>query len=141
MATLRMDRISLLTLISLLLSCGKPACENKNTVFDQFTPETTEYKNELLKQLSLQKDKDLSYWFDRYQVKDNKEYILVDISGKDLCAKGFLLVTNWSDTMQELRNTKGEGYHGAKLDGLRIGIKIDEAQTELLLTEVGKIVD
>lgn len=94
-----------------------------------------------MKQLAMQKEADLSYWFDNYQMKGEQEYIQVDIVGKGLCAKGFLLVDRWKDNMVGLRETKGQSYHGAKLDGLKIGIKIDATQTQLLLTDLGHIVD
>ncbi len=79
MTRLRKYIFAILGSAVLLFSCDKPTCENENAVFNQFTPESSEYKNELMKQLALQKEGDLSYWFDSYHTKDNKEYILVDV--------------------------------------------------------------
>ena len=123
-----------------LLSCDRPACENTNTVFNQFAPETEEYKTELAKQLTLQKASDLTFWFDSFQSHHNKEYILVNIQGEQLCAKGWLLVTDWK-TLQGIKETRGVGYHGAELIGLKIDIKKDSVSTELIAMSVERIVD
>jgi hypothetical protein len=65
----------------------------------------------------------LRYWFNQYEKRDNKEYILVHVQGDSLCAMGEVLVQNW-DKIQGLRG--GAGYSGAELSGLRLAIAEQE---------------
>src|SRR5689334_5958646 len=97
-------------ILNFIVACDRPECKNTNPVFDQFTPDETEYKTELIKQISLSSIPDLRYWFDVAYDRDEKYYILIYIQGDGLCAKGEIYVPD-RRKIKGLRN-KG-GYHGA----------------------------
>ncbi|WP_293894389.1 hypothetical protein, partial [Flavobacterium sp.] len=68
-----------------LVSCDRPVCKNKNLIFDKYSPETKEYKIELIKQFAKVDKSKLTYWMDTYQEENNTKYINVHIQGDGLC--------------------------------------------------------
>ena len=120
-------------------SCGRPGCTNTNTTFEKFMPGTNEYKSELAKQIQSIGSGNLSYWFDNYLMKDGKEFILVDIQGDALCAKGEIQVFDWNK-IGGLRNEKN-GYRGSELKGLKIDTRQDSSGTSLIFQDIAGIVD
>jgi hypothetical protein len=137
---MKKDALLLGLIISMMSSCDRPACHNTNPVFERFSPEAKEYKDELARQLQLAENKGISYWFDKYEASNNREYILVYIQGKELCAKGFILVNDWKK-LEGIRRTQGISYGGAELKGLRLDIRTDSAHTELIFKDVDYIID
>ena len=121
-------------------SCNRPECNNTNPVFDQFSPESKEYKEELVNQLGKIDNSKLRYWFDEYQDIDKQEYIRVFIQGDGLCAKAVLAVKQWDD-IRSIRQTKGKGYRGAELKKLRFTIVQDSVKTDLIYSGVDAIID
>ena len=124
----------------LIFSCDRPECKNSNSVFEAYEPDTKEYKDELVRQLQMTDNKTLSYWLDKYETKNNKEYILVSIQGEELCARGSILVNNWKN-LEGVKRTQGKGYIGAELKGLQIDIQKNPLQTELVLKDIDYIAD
>ena len=123
-----------------LFSCDRPVCENINPIFDKYSPEEQEYKTELIHQLSLIDGNDLNYWMDSYKNIQGKEYLGIHIQGKDLCAKTFLRVENWSK-IEGIKRTKGMGYRGAELVGIKFDVVRDSNQTELVYKGIDYIFD
>ena len=80
-------------LYTILSSCDKPDCKNKNPIFDANLPFTTAYKKELVRQIRQSDLGDLSYWVHSYKETNGIPYLEIDIVGKNLCATG-----NWSLT-------------------------------------------
>jgi len=60
-------------LLTFIVSCDRPACNNTNSIFDKYSPETKIYKDELVKQLSNIDKSRLSYWMDSYQEDKNSQ--------------------------------------------------------------------
>jgi hypothetical protein len=127
-------------LLVLIFSCNKPPCENTNSVFNTSSPESKEYKIELLQQLQKRDNRKLSYWFDRYESRNGKEYILVDIQGEGLCAKASVLVNDWRK-LKDIKSTEGVGYHGAELKDLKISVERGSTEIELLYEDLTYIID
>ncbi len=123
-----------------IISCDKPNCQNKNPIFEKFGFETLEYKNELAKQLSLADNEKISYWFDSYIKHDNKEYILVEVQDKNLCAKILILVENWNN-IENIGKTKGKSYRGAELVGLNFDIRHDADTVKFVYSSIDHISD
>jgi len=120
-----------------IVSCDRPECKNINPVFDKYSPETREYKNELVKHLKRIDNSKLSYWLDKYQEDDSLQYLHVFIQGDGLCAKGVVTVNKWDDKLEGIHKAKGKGYSGAELTNL----KIDSTNTELIYQSIDAIVD
>jgi hypothetical protein len=125
----------------LIASCDKPECKNSNPVFDKYSAETKEYKDELVRQLKLVDSSKLSYWLEKYQETDNLQYLHVNIQGDDLCAMGMVRVEKWDDKLEAIRKTKGIGYRGAELVNLKTDVLEDSAKTELIYRSVDAIID
>lgn len=140
---MKSNQIKLLTIAFTLVfitSCDRPVCKNTNTVFDRFSPETKEYKDELVKQLKQVDNSKLSYWLDKYQETDTQELLYISIQGDGLCAKGVVTVKQWNK-IEGIKRTKGKGYIGAKLKNLKLDIYQDSANTELIYKDVDRIID
>ena len=127
--------------LTFIVSCARPVCNNTNTVFDKYSPDTKEYKDELVKQLAKVDKSNLTYWMDTYQEDNNSKYIHAHIQGDGLCAK-IVLVVNASDKgIEGILRTKGLGYSGAELEDLKFDIKQDSTSTEFVFQEISGIVD
>jgi hypothetical protein len=127
-------------LLTLALSCNRSLCENTNSVFRKYSPESQEYKIELSQQLQTTDNRKLSYWFDRYESRQGREHILVDIQGEGLCAKAHILVNDWSK-LEGIKSARGIGYHGAELKDLKISVGRDSTEIELLYEDLNYIID
>jgi len=116
-------------------------CKNTNPNFDNYSPDTKEYKDELVKQLATVDKSKLTYWMDTYKEDNNSQTILAHIQGDGLCAK-ILLVVNESDKgIEGILKNKGLGYGGAELEDLKFDIKQDRTSTEFVFQEISGIVD
>ena len=71
-------------MLILMFSCDRPTCESLNPIFDSYEPDDREYKEELALQLQKLQGKELSYWFDKYESRNKKDYILVYIQGEEV---------------------------------------------------------
>lgn len=124
-----------LLLISLTTSCDRPDCKNTNHVFDQFAPDTGEYKAVLSKQMKAVGQENLRYWFDKGKVEGEKEIYELHVQGPGLCAK--LVVEN--KTVHKILH-KG-GFRGAELKGVLIKTVQDSVSTNFILEKIGDIID
>ena len=128
-------------LLSLTVSCDRPQCKNTNPVFDKFSPDEKEYKDELVKQLKVVDNSKLSYWLDKYQEDDSLQYLHVFIQGDGLCAKGIVTIKKLDDKLEGIQKAKGMGYSGAELTNLKFDIYQDSTKTELVYKSLDGIVD
>ena len=129
-----------LFLIILSISCGRPECKNTNSVFDKFTPDTKEYKTELLKQIEAADAGQLRYWFIRNFEKNEKDYIEINIQSGNICAKAEVRVDEWGN-MTAIKKKKGVSYSGAELKGFEMMMVQDSSTTNLVFVDVDKISD
>jgi len=136
--------ISLFSVLGFLLfitSCDRPACKNTNKIFDNYAPDTKEYKDELVVQLSKVDKSKLTYWVDFYQKNNNAEYIHAHIQSKEICATIILTVNESTKGIEELLKNKGGGYAGAQLEDLKFHIMQDGIATAFIFEEVSGIAD
>jgi len=138
------DLIKTLTiffLLTFIVSCDRPVCKNTNTIFDKYSPDTKEYKDELVKQLANVDKSKLTYWMDTYQEDNNSEYIHAHIQGDGLCAKIVLTVNGSDKSIEGILKNKGMGYGGAELEDLKFEVKQDSTSTEFVFQEISGIAD
>ncbi len=136
--------ISILTIFGLLIfmtGCDRPECKNTNAIFDKFSPDTKEYKDELVKQLATVDKSKLTFWIDGYKEENNSKYILANIQTEGLCAKIFLSVKDSKKGIEGVIDKKGVSYIGAELEDLKFDIKQDSTTTEFVFQEISGIVD
>lgn len=141
MTTNLIKALTIFCLITFIVSCGRPTCNNTNTIFDTYSPETKIYKDELVKQLSNIDKSKLSYWMEGYQEKNNSQYLHVRIQGDGLCAKTILTLNGKQEGLEEIIKNKGIGYRGAKLKDLKFRIRKDSTSTEFIFEEIYKVID
>jgi hypothetical protein len=133
-----MKKTLLFFLISIaVISCDRSNCKNTNPIFDKYSPESEEYKTELVNYVDQDK---LTYWLESYKSENNKEYISVHIQGESLCAVGVIRVVDWRG-IEGIKRTKGKGYRGAELVGLKFIAVKDSSTTELVYTGIDYIFD
>lgn len=132
---------NVLAILLLFVSCDRPKCKNTNVIFDQYSPETKEYKDELVKQLSKRDKSKLTYWLDAYQEKNGSKYIQVSIQDNTLCAKIILEIKDSQKGIEGIIKNKGAGYIGAELINLEFKTFQDSSKTEFVFTEISLIVD
>ena len=135
MQTKTLNFFLLLLIIILTDSCDRPQCKNANPIFDEFTPDAREYKNELAKQMKAVGLENLKYWFDKSQEENDKETCELYIQGDGICAK--IIVENKSNR-KKLGNG---GYRGVELKGVIIKSEQDSIGTNFVLENIDKIID
>jgi hypothetical protein len=121
------------------MSCGGPECKNNNLALDKLSSEMAEYKAELAKQIKISGTDNLSYYYDGYMKKDSLEYISIRIKGDSLCAKGELLVKDWTKLGDLRRNVSG--FSGAELKGLKFEIEENTNPVNLIFLNVDEVID
>ncbi len=122
----------------LLASSCKSTINNK--VFSTLDPSSTQYKKELIKEFLDKGTKSFTFNFNGLKTLDGKDYMKVAISGNGLQAQGLVLVTNWKK-LQGIKQTKGMGYNGAELKGLRFDIDNTTETPTLVYRDLVKIID
>ena len=131
----------LFCLFAFITSCEKPKCLNTNPVFDKYSPEEKQYKDELIKQLKLVDKSKLIYTFNRFQEDDSLQYFHISIRGEGLCAKGIITIKKWDDKLESIMKSKGMGYSGAIFKNLRFDFYQDSLKTELIYKSLDGISD
>ncbi len=134
-----MRPIILICTIILFGGCDRPKCTNTNPVFEQYAPNSNEYKSELIHQLKLRQPGDVHYWINKYEEIDRKPFMTIYIQADGLCAEGYLDIKN-PNKLQKYKNVKGISYSGAELRGLQYAIDTINGKITFLFEE-GKIID
>lgn len=130
----------LIGVIFSISSCDNTGCENKNAVFDRFASGTKEYQAELAKQVQDAGMSNITYSFEKYFQKDGEDFIVVNMKGPGLCAKGEMLVQEWGN-MEGIHAAKGGGYTGAGLAGFRFRITQDAISPKFIYKSVDRVID
>lgn len=133
--------LTVFCLLTFIASCDRPVCKNTNPIFDKYSPDAKEYKDELAKQLTTVDRSKLTYWMDTYQENNDAKLINVHIQGDGLCAKIVLTINDSDKGIEGIIKTKGMGYRGAELEDLKFDIKQDSTSTEFVFQEISGIVD
>ncbi|MCA9767167.1 MAG: hypothetical protein KC455_12215, partial [Carnobacterium sp.] len=81
-----------------------------------------------------------TYWLQKYDEKDGKEYLYFHIQGNGLCAILNLRVNNWTK-LENVREKKGVSYRGAEFTNLKFEIREDSLSTEFIYKTFDKIID
>lgn len=136
------------TIFGLLIfnSCKSPECKSTNDVFNKYSPDKKEYKDELIRVLSDIDKSKLSYWMGAYWTESYKtgnwtEHIRVHIKGDGLCADMILTIGESRKGIENVLKTKSLGYKGAELEDLKFDIHQDSSMTEFVFREISGIRD
>lgn len=132
-------RIAAISLIVSLSACQTGFDTQSNLVFDKNAPSSKAYKNELAVKIKANPS-GLIYTFNKYFESNGQDFLYITITGEDFKANGLVLVQNW-DKLENIRRTKGIGYLGAELEGLRLNIKENSDGAMLVCAGLEKILD
>jgi len=130
----------LFTLLLGITSCDRPKCENSNPVFQSNAPDSKVYKEELVRQLKMVDEAQLTYWLKKYEDKNGEESLFFNIQGDGLCAILHLTVKNW-DKLEDVRKRKGVGRRGAEFTNLMFEINQDSTTTEFIYQTYDRLLD
>ncbi len=128
-----------ISLIGIIISLS--ACNNvpKDSIFSKLSPTSKEYRNKLANVIE-SKPEELTYTLNKYLQENGREYLDVQVEGNDFEAKGLVLVNNWNK-LEDIKRTKGLGYSGATLKGLKVDIQQNDSGAEFIYKDLEKIVD
>jgi len=139
MKLIQIHRIAFLLFLG-IVSCDRPNCTNQNKVFEANLPESKIYKDELIKQLANTEQSKLSYWLQRYEKRNEGEFLYFYVQGEDLCATLVLTMKNWHK-LERVREKKGVSYRGAEFTDLKYEIRKDSLGISFMYQTYDQIID
>src|SRR5690606_9051156 len=126
--------------LTLTASCERPECKNTNIIFEKYSPEAKQHRDELVNQLAKADKSQLTYWMDSYKEKDNSPCLHAHIQGGDLCAKISLTIQDEGSVIEEIIKSTGMGHRGAELADLAFDIKQTSERAEFIFRGISGIV-
>lgn len=132
-------KIASILCIFILIACNDVNDDLSNNIFRKFSPATREYKDELATRLKTNPES-LHYTFNKFVENNGNEYLDIQIKGENFKATGLVLVMNWHK-LERIKATKGKGYSGAELKGLKLNIEENSSGANLVYKDLEKIVD
>lgn len=127
-------------IVCCLLSCDYTVCQNHNKVLESHDPKSKEYRHELANQVQQRNFRKIDYSINGYAEISSIPYLVVNISGEDLCARGYLNIAN-ADKLQQFKKVKGLSYSGAGLAGLKFHIDSAGGNYNFIFDDVDWIID
>lgn len=134
-----MKNILSIALISLTILASCQSKKNQNIIFEKSDPASKAYKDELASKIKANAE-NLTYTLNRYKEANGQEFLDVDIEGSDFNAVATILVNNWSK-FERIKETKGIGYSGAELKGLKLSIEENAEGAILKYRDVKEVID
>lgn len=131
--------IILVSFIVSFAACNNIKDNTSKSIFQKYSPVSKEYKNKLAAELKLDAEH-LIYTFNKYYENEGQEYLDIQVKGDDFVAKGLVLVNNWNK-LEGIKRTKGQGYSGAELRGLKLYIEENPSGATLIYKDLQKIID
>jgi hypothetical protein len=133
---------ALLSMSLFFFSCQEQTvCKNLNPVLNDTDFNSANYKKTVKEAIETLPEGSVSYYLDRYYVKDGNEYLVAEIKSKDvLCAKAEFQIKP-GVFLANIPRTKGIGYRGAELKGLQFESKQKANTVILMIDKIESIVD
>ncbi len=131
--------IILVSFIVSFAACNNIKDNTSKSIFQKYSPVSKEYKNKLAAELKLDAEH-LIYTFNKYYENEGQEYLDIQVKGDDFVAKGLVLDNNWNK-LEGIKRTKGQGYSGAELRGLKLYIEENPSGATLIYKDLQKIID
>ena len=125
--------------LGIIAGCTNTDINNANNRLKSYKTNTPEFNFELAKQLAADPDS-FTYTFNNYLVKDGREYLNVSVNRENFKTVIPVLVNNWNK-MQGIKNARGLGYSGAKLQGLQLSVVTNSGHPEFIYQNINAIID
>ena len=123
--------------LTILSSCKNN--ESQTSIFTRLEPSNKDYKDALAGKIAGETN-NISYTLNSYKEDNDKGFLNVNIEGSDFNATAMILVDNWNK-LEKIKGTKGLGYSGAELKGLKLGIEENTNGAILRYKDLKEIVD
>lgn len=133
-------RYLVLSVFMAFTACNPSDCVNTNPVFDQYSPQDKEYKEELAKVVGSCHKDSIAAWIHSYDAAKGREYIYVNMIGRSVCAIAVMDITG-NEELKQYRKVKGQSYSGAFLPQLKYHVEQTEQGANFVLDKVGEIID
>ncbi|MES2276870.1 MAG: hypothetical protein V4592_12660 [Bacteroidota bacterium] len=121
--------------IFMMSSCSYSTVEKSNQKLMSSMSDNIKFNNELARELSVNPNS-FTYQFGRYFIKDGREYVDINIKRESFKTTIAVLINNWAK-IEGIKRTKGMGYSGAGLKGLKLSL----ATTGFVYQGLDEIVD
>ena len=113
---------------------------NKEPVFNNFKPNSKEYKNKLAKLIRSNPD-ELTYIFEKYINKNGADYLEITVNGDDTSATALVLVKERRNGVNGIIEKKGISYSGAELYRLQLDVEDNPSGAQFIYKELDFIID
>ena len=130
----------IVALFIILASCDRPNCKNTNPIFDDYSPESQIYKNELFSSINNSKIRDFRFWFKDLKQINGIQELQFDIQNENICAvisMEFPQIENLNTLIQK----NGNSYHGAEFKNLKFKSIQDSNFIKFVLIDFDEIID
>lgn len=134
-----MFRIKAIVLLLCLCGCHSDVV-NKEPVFNDFKPESKEYKDKLA-EIIRSNPSNLTYIFESYVNKNGQDYLKVKVNGNDISATALVLVKERRKEVTGIIEKKGMAYGGAELYGLKLNVLDNPSGAEFIYKKLSFIID
>lgn len=134
----------LVALIALWIvsACQMDASCPTNEIFKKYSPDSREYKAELVRQLRNFDTEKLSYYIESFSEQNDKQYLLVVVNDDKLCAHITMDITHCNnDKLWWVKDKKGGGYSGAGLNHPKFRIDSADRDYKFILDDLSSISD
>ncbi|GAB3916537.1 hypothetical protein [Mucilaginibacter boryungensis] len=125
--------------LGIVTGCKNTSINSANNRLNSYKTNTRKFNSELAKQLAADPGS-FTYTFSNYFVKAGREYLNVSVNRENFQTVIAMLVNNW-DKMQGIKNAKGLGYSGAKLQGLQLSVVTNSGHPEFIYQNINAIID
>jgi hypothetical protein len=129
--------LQIFTTTLFLLSCNN---EKSNETLNKLKPESYIYKKEVAKIIT-KSDPNTIYFFEKYYQKNDSEFITVKVETNTSEAFIEVKILEWDSIISIIKETKGKGYDGAQLKGLKLKILDDTKNLDFIYLQMDEIKD
>jgi len=132
-----------LTIVSSLvfvISCWKPSCETDNKILLNSDPRSEEYHNELRNLMKNIDSEQFRFWIVSYYTEKDLDFLIIDIRGTNICAKGYLLIEG-SSSLQNVIDKRAVSYKGAEISGLKYDYVVRKGTEYLMYVDHEYLID
>lgn len=133
-------RYLILSVFIAFTGCSPADCVNTNPIFDKYSPEDKEYREELANVVNRCHKDSIAAWIHSYDVVHGREYMYVNMIGRSVCAIAMMDITG-NEELKQYRKVKGHSFNGAFLPHLKYHVEQTEHGVDFVLDKVGEMID
>ncbi len=138
--------LSLFVLVASVFLCflgqfESPPVSNRNVVFSRFTPDSKQYRNELLRVFNRLGTDNLYFKSKFYRKKEGQDYLVVKVIGKGFSADFPVNITGAAKLANFIR-LKGKSYEEIGIEGLKFDVVTNKSGgPEFIFRDLKRFID